>query len=81
MDLNCILIFFCRLCATSFSLYCRYMFRPNRPSSDVQAVAMKDCAALCNAVLFSYVVASDYFRLCELTICFNFGVLEHRGFW
>jgi hypothetical protein len=49
--------FFYRLCATSvnilslFSLYCHYMFRPNRPSSGAQVVVMKEFAAHCNAVL------------------------------
>jgi hypothetical protein len=48
---------FCRLCATSVnilsssSLYGRYMFRPNCPSSGVQAVVMKESAADCNVVL------------------------------
>jgi hypothetical protein len=45
--------FFCRLCATlvnilpPFSCYCLYMFRPNRPSSGVQVVVMKQSAADC----------------------------------
>jgi hypothetical protein len=60
-----VLRIFCRLCATSvnifssLSLYCDYMFRPNRPSSGVQVVTMKESAAHCNSVLFSYAVASD----------------------
>jgi hypothetical protein len=43
---------FCSLCATSvnilssLSLYCHYMFWPNRPSSEVQVVVMKEFAAL-----------------------------------
>jgi hypothetical protein len=48
---------FCRLCATSVnilsssSLHSHYMFRPYGPSSGVQVVVMKDCAAHCNAVM------------------------------
>jgi hypothetical protein len=61
----------CRLCATlvnihSSSLY-QYMFWPNRPSSGVQVVVMKESAAHCNAVLFSYAVASDFCRLYGLS--------------
>jgi hypothetical protein len=65
----------CRLCATSvnilssFSLYCcHYMFRPNRPSSGVQVVVMKESAAHCEAVLF--LSEYKYFWLCGLTGCF-----------
>jgi hypothetical protein len=37
------------------------MFRPNRPSSGVQVVMVKDSAAYCNAVFFPpIVVASGY---------------------
>jgi hypothetical protein len=60
----CVPLFY-RLCATSVnilsssSLYCHYMFRPNRPSSGVHVVVMKVSTSHCNAVLFSYVVASD----------------------
>jgi hypothetical protein len=49
--------FYCRLRATSvnilssFSLCCHYMFGPNRPSSGIQAVVMKESAVHCNAVL------------------------------
>jgi hypothetical protein len=72
---------FCRLRATSvnilssFSLYsCHYMFRPNRPSSGVQVVVMKESAAHCEAVLF--LSEYKYFWLCGLTGCFYLGVLE-----
>jgi hypothetical protein len=38
------------------------MFRPNRPSSGVRVVTVKDSAAHCNAVFFPpVVVASGYF--------------------
>jgi hypothetical protein len=38
------------------------MFRPNWPSSGVQAVKVKDSAAYCNAVFFPpIVIASGYF--------------------
>jgi hypothetical protein len=38
------------------------MFRPNWPSSGVQAVIVKDSTAHCNAVFFpTIVVASSYF--------------------
>jgi hypothetical protein len=40
-----------RLIILSFSLYCRYMFRPNWPPSGVQVVVMKGSAAHLNAVL------------------------------
>jgi hypothetical protein len=33
-----------------FSLYCHYIFRPNRPSSGVQVVVMEESAAHCNAL-------------------------------
>jgi hypothetical protein len=33
------------------SLYCHYMFRPNRPSSGAQAVVIKEPATQSNAVL------------------------------
>jgi uncharacterized membrane protein len=39
-----------------------YMFLPNRPSSGVQVVVVKDSTAHCNAVIFApIVVASGYF--------------------
>jgi hypothetical protein len=38
------------------------MFRPNRPSSGVQVVMVKDAAPHCNAVFYPpTVVASGYF--------------------
>jgi hypothetical protein len=57
--LNCSILLNCEhlilrsafLCSTSinilpsFSLYCLYMFRPNRPPSGVQLVVMKESAA------------------------------------
>jgi hypothetical protein len=55
----------CRLCATSFtilSLYSfigHYMFRPNWPSSGVQALVTKDSAAHCNTVFFPPVVVAS----------------------
>jgi hypothetical protein len=62
-DLNMCLalcLLFCRLCATSVTihsfffifLYWRYVFQPNRPSSVVQVVVIKEPAAHCKAVLF-----------------------------
>jgi hypothetical protein len=37
------------------------MFQPNWPTSCVQVVVIKESAAHCKAVYFSYVVASDYY--------------------
>jgi hypothetical protein len=46
----------------SYSFIGHYMFRPNRPSSGVQVIMVKDSAAHCNAVFFlPIVVASGYF--------------------
>jgi hypothetical protein len=42
--------------------YCHCMFRPNRPSSGVQVVVMKESATVM-LFCFSYVVASNYFWL------------------
>jgi hypothetical protein len=43
------------------------MFQPNRPSSGVEIVVVKESAAHCNAVFFSpLVVTSGYFQLCGL---------------
>jgi hypothetical protein len=39
-------------------LYCLYKFQPNRPSSGVQVVLVKDSAAHCNAVFFPPIVVT-----------------------
>jgi hypothetical protein len=50
------------------------MFRPNRPSSGVQVVMVKDSAAHCNVVFFpSTDVASGYLVM-WVTISFYLGV-------
>jgi hypothetical protein len=60
-------------------LHCHYKFRPNRPSSGVQVV-IKGSAAHCNAVFFVLFGCLGLLRLCRLTICINFGVLELQVF-
>jgi hypothetical protein len=47
---------------SSFSLYCHYMFRPNRPSSGVQVIVIKKSAVLYNAFL-SFSSPFHVFRL------------------
>jgi hypothetical protein len=77
VDLSLRFAFMPSMCYVSYYslvafLHCHYMFRPNRPSSGAQVVMIKESAFHCNA----YVVASDCFCLCGLTICYDFGVLE-----
>jgi hypothetical protein len=46
---------------SSYSFTEQYMFRPNRPSSGVPLVVVKESSAHCNAVFVpAVVVASDY---------------------
>jgi hypothetical protein len=50
-----------------------YMFRPNWPSSGVQAVVTEDSASHCNAAFFPpIVVAFGYFGYVGCTFAFGF---------
>jgi hypothetical protein len=66
-----------------FSVYWRYIFRPNRPSSGVEAVVIKESAAHCNAVSFLSCGSSDSWvcglvRCCYARVCLMVLV---RGLW
>jgi uncharacterized protein (DUF111 family) len=56
------------------------IFGPNRPSSGVQVVVMKESAGHCSAVLFPLCGCLGLLRVMWLTICINFGVLELHVF-
>jgi hypothetical protein len=64
------------LCATPVTISPSYFFIVVTYFGLTSHIQVKDSAAHCQAVFFSYVFASDYFWLCGLTIWFNFGVLE-----
>jgi hypothetical protein len=51
------------------------MFRPNWPSSGVQAVVVKDFAAQYNAVFFHLTVVAVVILIMWVTISFYMGVL------
>jgi hypothetical protein len=80
--------FLCRLCATSVIIPSFFFIDTTSFSltSHLQVYRLLPLSILLLTVklFFSlslcYVVASDYFQLCGLTTCFNFGVLELHMF-
>jgi hypothetical protein len=56
------------------------MFRPNRPSSGVQVVVVKESVAHCKAVLFLLTGCLGLVLVMWVNDCFNFGVLELHMF-